>query len=98
MCDCCISPSNVFCFHFIFVLHKCSNNPPTPDPHKCDKHHPSVSLLHCHLHFHNIYLVLHVRLCISQHGSVSRPASHSRELWYGLCSASGKGHKMESMI
>ena len=24
---------------------------PTPDPHKCDTHPPSVSLLHCHLHF-----------------------------------------------
>ncbi len=50
-CGCCISPLNMFCFHFIFILHEHSNDPPTPDPHKCDKHHPSVSLLHCHLHF-----------------------------------------------
>ena len=31
-------------------------------------------------------------------GEVSRPASHFRELWYGPCSASGKGHKTESVI
>ncbi len=31
-------------------------------------------------------------------GMLSRPASHFRELRYGPCSASGKGHKMESVI
>ncbi len=30
--------------------------------------------------------------------TLSRPASRSRELRYGLCSASGKGHETESMI
>src|SRR6266446_88981 len=47
MCGCCILPSNVFCFCFVFVSHECSNDPPTPDPHKCYKHCPSVSPLHC---------------------------------------------------
>src|SRR5260221_11050259 len=32
MCGCCISPLNMFCFCFVFVLCEHSNNPPTRSP------------------------------------------------------------------
>src|SRR5258708_36442611 len=34
----------------------------------------------------------------SSSSKVSRPVSHSRELWYGPCLASRKGHKTEFVI
>src|SRR5258708_37152996 len=38
--------------HILFSYHTdAPTTHPTPNPHKCDKHHPSVSPLHCHLLF-----------------------------------------------
>src|SRR5258708_16429126 len=42
--------------------------------------------------------VLRQGLCPGQPPALSRPASRSRELWYGPCSASRMGHKMEFVI
>src|SRR5258708_32152839 len=48
----------------VTVSHKHSNDPPTPDPHKCNKTLSFSESTPLSFTFHNIYLVLHVRLCI----------------------------------
>src|SRR5258708_29669988 len=48
----------------VTVSHKHSNDPPTPDPHKCNKTLSFSESAPLSFTFHNIYLVLHVRLCI----------------------------------
>ena len=48
----------------VTVSHKHSNDPPTPDPHKCNKTLSFSESAPLSFTFHNIYLVPHVRLCI----------------------------------